>query len=256
MFVKVKFLFFIFFFVNCSWAQDNITKVIDLHYMNASTVIPLLQPLLQKDEQITGTNQTLIVNVMPDTLSNIRLILHRLDVPPVTFEVSVYQGSPDWLNSQNENTITISTSSHSQQRQRQSVKVLNGEAAFIATGEDIPLVSSVGIGFWTGVSYERQKVQNGLLVSPVLQGHKVRLSIRRVREQEPVQNGQRIDQQNIDTTLMVPLNQWVSLGSPQGDEPADQFTTVIRAGNQFTDNSTLYVRVRIVQKFSSGIQKD
>ncbi|MCC5015655.1 MULTISPECIES: type II/III secretion system protein [Legionella] len=239
------------------WADQMITKVIELNYQNADNVIRLVQPLLQDGEQITGSGQTLVVKVTPQTLTQLRTVLHKLDQPPVTFEITVFQGDPDWLNQQNDNDMVISTSSQSQQRRRQSVTVMNGESAFVSTGEDQPVLSSVGIGFWgTGVSYDRRLVQNGLLVEPVLQGQRVKLTVRRVREQDNQVVNQQFDEQQVNTTVMVPLNQWVPLASAEGDAPADSNTIVIRAGNQYTQNSTLYIKVRIVQKESSGINKE
>lgn len=239
------------------WADQMITKVIELNYQNADNVIRLVQPLLQDGEQITGSGQTLVVKVTPQTLTQLRTVLHKLDQPPVTFEITVFQGDPDWLNGQNNNDMVISTSSQSQQRRRQSVTVMNGESAFVSTGEDQPVLSSVGIGFWgTGVSYDRRLVQNGLLVEPVLQGQKVKLTVRRVREQDSQVVNQQFDEQKVNTTVMVPLNQWVPLASAEGSAPADSNTITIHAGNQYSQNSTLYIKVRIVQKESSGINKE
>lgn len=239
-------------------AEAMVTKVIDLHYQNADQVIKLIQPLLQPGEEVTGSGQTLIVKVSPDTLTQLRSVLHKLDQPPVTFEILVHQGDPNWLSTQNSNTIVISTPSPTNQQLNQSVKVMNGQSAFISTGQDQPMVSAVGVGFWTGVSYDRRLVQNGLLIEPVLQGQKVKLTIRRVREQDSNISDQNVNEQQVMTTVLIPLNEWVSLGSAQGDsaDDADANTQVISVGNQYSQNSTLYVKVRVVGKTSSGISKD
>lgn len=237
----------LFLAANAFADSTMITKVIELHYQTAEHVVQLVQPLLNNGEQISGSGQTLIVKVTPDTLTQLREILHKLDQPPVTFQISIYQGDPDWLNQQNDNTLVITTPSHSDQLQRQSVTVMNGESAFVSTGQDQPVLSSVGIGFWTGVSYDRRLVQNGLLVQPSLQGQQVKLKVRRIREQDDPVVNQQFDQQQVDTTIMVPLNKWVSLASPQGSQPVDSSTEIIRAGNQFSQNSTLYIKVNLVQ---------
>ncbi|KTC87436.1 type II/III secretion system protein [Legionella drozanskii LLAP-1] len=248
-----KWIFAWMFIVATAFAQSAmITKVIQLQYQNADHMIQLIQPLLGAGEQISGSGQTLIVKVTPDTLTQLRAVLHKLDQPPVTFEISIYQGDPDWLSQNDENTITITTPSHSDQRQRQSVTVMNGESAFVSTGADQPVLSSAGIGFWgAGVSYDRRLTQDGLLVEPTLQGQQVKLKVRRIREQDnPVVN-QQFDNQQVMTTVMVPLNKWVPLASPQGSDPVDSSTQIIRAGNQFSQNSTLYIRVNVVQQPTS-----
>ncbi|TRG14565.1 type II/III secretion system protein, partial [Salmonella enterica subsp. enterica serovar Agona] len=68
-----------------AFSQQMITKVIELNYLQADKVIQLIQPLLQTDEKVSGSGQTLIVNVSPQTLTQIRNVLHKIDVPPVVF---------------------------------------------------------------------------------------------------------------------------------------------------------------------------
>ena len=234
----------------------NISKVIELNYQNANTVIKLIQPLLSNGDRVSGEGQTLVVNVSPATLTKIRAVLHRIDTPPVTFLVSVYQGDPDWLASRGRNTRIISTNSTVEQQRYQSVQVTNGESAFISTGTDQPEISSVGIGFWnTGVSYNRRLVQNGLLVEPVLQGSRVKLTVRRVREQNSLADNQSYDEQQVATTLMVPLDQWVSLATAQGAPAASPKTRVYRAGYTYGQNSTLYIKVDVVAKQPARLSK-
>lgn len=253
-----RWLIGLLFLVTNAFAQPPmITKVIELHYQNAERIVQLIQPILQDGEQISGSGQTLIVKVSPATLTQLRAVLHKLDQPPVTFEITVFQGDPDWLSTENDNTISISTSSQRTQQRRQSVQVMNGESAFVSTGQDQPVISSVGVGFWnTGISYDRRLVQNGLLVEPVLQGQRVKLTVRRVREQDSQVSNQQFDEQQVDTTVMVPLNQWVSLASAQGGAPVNDSNTItIHAGDQFVQNSTLYIKVTIVGKTSSNRTK-
>lgn len=237
-------------FIHPSFADsDLITKVISLNYQNADKIIQLVQPILQNGEQITGSGQTLIVKVSPDTLTQLRVILHKLDVPPVSFQITIHQGDINWLNNQDDNSISISTNGANTEPQNQSVTVMNGESAFVSTGQDQPVLSSAGIGFWqSGVSYDRRLVQNGLLVAPELQGQQVKLSLRRVRQQDSQASNQSFDQQQVMTTIMVPLNQWVPLASAQNGEPmSNSNSQVISAGNQYSQNSTLFVKVNVIQ---------
>ncbi|MFC3908015.1 type II/III secretion system protein [Legionella dresdenensis] len=228
------------------FAAGMMTKVINLHYQQAQTVIQLVQPLLQPGEQITGNGQTLVVKVSPETLTQIRLVLNKIDVPPVTFRVTVYQGDPNFLRNQNSIGLNISTQSRARLKRYQSVTVLNGESAFISSGDDQPLVSTVGVGLWTGVGYQRRQVQNGLLVEPVLQGQQVKLVIRRIREQTSPVNNQVIQQQQVDTTIMAPLNEWVNLAAAEGPPAGANTQMVIHAGNSFARYSNVYIKVEII----------
>ncbi|KTC82408.1 type II/III secretion system protein [Legionella cherrii] len=234
---------------NNVFSQTLITKVIELHYVPVQKVIQLVQPLLQSGEKISGSGQTLIVQVSPQTLTQIRTVLHQIDVPPVTFKISIYQGDPNWLSTQNENSVTYSSQSPAEVKRSQSVKVMSGESAFVSTGEEVPIITSVGAGFFTGIAYEQHQIKNGLLVQPVMRGSKVELKVRRVREQQNPAGGQQFDNQNIDTTLMVPLNKWVSLGTPEGTEDTDSSSVSYTAGRPFSQQATLYVKVTVEHDF-------
>lgn len=240
-----------------AFSQSMITKVIDLNYIQADKVIQLIQPLIQTDdgEKISGSGQTLVVDVSPQTLTKIRSVLHQIDVPPVTFNISIYQGDPDWLSQKNKNDVVYSTNPQSQLQRSQSVKVMSGESAFISTGEEVPIISSVGVGFFTGVDYQQHNIQNGLLVQPVLQGNQVKLSVKRVREQENAAGGQQFDNQQVNTTVMAPLNKWVPLGTAEGIQDTDTSSTSYTAGRSFSQNSTLYIKISVVNAMPSGVSK-
>ena len=245
-----KWLMGLLFLAANAFAQPPMmTKVIELHYQNADQLIQLLQPLLQPDEKISGSGQRLIVKVTAITLTQLRAMLHKLDQAPVRFEITVFQADPDWLNRQNNKTISISTSSRANQERRQSIQVMDGESAFVSTGQDQPILSSVSAGYWDlSTSYQRRLVQNSLDLKPVLQGQHVKLAIRRLREQVSQGGTQQFDHQELATTVWLPLNQWVSLASAEGKAAADSGTKIYHAGNQFSKNSTLYIKVGIVEK--------
>lgn len=251
-----RWLLGLLFLATNAFSQNMITKVIELNYLQADKVVQLIQPLIQPGEKISGSGQTVIVSVSPDTLTQIRDVLHKIDVPPVTFNISVYQGDPDWLSSQNNNDVVYSTQPQYQVQQSQSVKVMNGESALVSTGEEVPIITSVGVGFFnTGIAYQQRNVQKGLLVQPVLQGSQVKLTVRRIREQENVAGGQQFDNQQIDTTIMAPLNKWVSLGSAEGTQNTDSTSTSYTAGRPFSLNSTLYIKISIINSVPAGVTK-
>lgn len=229
-----------------AFSQTMITKVIELNYLPAEKVIELIQPLVSDGEKISGSGQTLIVKVSPQTLTEIRDVLHKIDVPPVTFNITIYQGNPNWLNSQSDNDVTYSTQPHSQNPRSQSVQVMNGESALVSTGKEVPVVSAIGFGFYSGVAFQQQNIQTGILVLPVLQGSQVKLTVRRIREQNNSIGGQQFNNQHIDTTIMAPLNKWISLGSAEGTANSDPTTRTYSAGRSFSQNSTLYIKISIV----------
>ena len=244
-----KWLIGLFFFITNAFSQTLMTKVIDLNYSQADKIIPLIQPLLQAGEQVTGSGQTLIIKVSPETLTQLRLVLHKLDQPPTTFQITIHQGDADWLNTQADDVVSYSSSSPNTRQQTQSVNVINGASAFVSTGGEVPIVSSVGAGWNTGVAYEQHKIETGLMIEPHLQGSQVKITVQRIREQQNLQAIQQFDNQQINTTMMVPLDKWVSLGSAQGANvtPSDAQSENFSAGNnKFSNDATLYIKVSVL----------
>ncbi len=241
-----KWIIVLFFLVSNVFAQPLVSKVVELHYLPANQVIELIQPLMQEGEQVSGSGQTLILKVSPQTLTDIRNVLHKIDVPPVTFTITVYQGDANWLNNQG-NDVVYSSRSQFQSPPSQSVSVMNGQTALVSMNNQIPIVRAVGYGFYSGgVLYQQHAVQTGLLVRPILQGSQVQLTVRRVRQQQNVPGSQQFGEQQIDTTIMAPINKWVALGTTNGTSQMDQSSTVYSTRGSFVKNSTLYIKVSIV----------
>lgn len=232
------------------WAQPQVTKVVDLHYLPADQVMELIRPLLHEGEQISGSGQTLILKVNPQTLTDIRSILHKIDVPPVTFNVTVYQGPPNWLTTKG-TQVVYSTQPQSQSPPSQSVTVMNGQTAMVSMDNQLPIVRAIGYGFYPGVVYEQYHVQTALLIRPILQGSQVRLMVQRIRQQQNVPGSQQFGEQQIDTTIMAPINEWISLGTTNGTDNLNQSSTVYSTRKSFIKNSTLYIKVSIIKGASA-----
>jgi hypothetical protein len=225
-------------------AQPLITKVIQLRYLSSDQALQLIQPLINDQEQVSGSGQTLVLKVKPNTLTDIRTVLQKTDVPPVTFNITVYQGDSNWLKTQGHDVV-YSTNQQIQSPASQSVMVMNGQTALVSMDNQIPIVRSVGFGF-PGVIYQQYHVQTGLLVRPVLQGSQVQLTVSRLRQQQNFAGGQQIADQQIDTTVMAPINKWISLGTTNGTGINDESSTVYSTRGSFVKNSTLYIKVSIV----------
>jgi type II secretory pathway component GspD/PulD (secretin) len=240
------------FIVGTAFAQtDNdtlITKVIELHYVKADTLLPQLDPLLKQGETITGTGSSLVVNVSADTLSRIRPVIHQLDSPPIVFEVSIHQGNDDWLQDNADTSAVYTASSKSEDPNSQSVRVLNGAQAFVSMGNDRPVVSSVsGGGFAPGVSYQQKHESQGFYVEPVLEGQEVKIKIHRTKSQANRVNNQDSDNQDAQTTTIIPLDKWVKVSSTGAENINSQpASATYQASNSFSNDLNLYVKVKVV----------
>lgn len=226
------------------WAQPLISKVIELNYLPANQVIELIQPLIKNGEQISGLGQTIVLKVSPQTLTDIRNLIHKIDIAPVTFKITIHQGEADWLKKQGKAVVYSSRSLHKSPI-NQSVQVMNGQTALVSSEEQIPIIQAAGFGFYTGVIYQQQPVQTGLLIRPIAQGTQVQLTLRRIRQEEQNTRYQQFSEQRIDTTIMAPLNQWISLGAANGMDEEDQ-STVYSTSRPFIKNATLYIKITII----------
>jgi hypothetical protein len=244
-----KWSWILLFWVSAVAADSQITKVIPVNNISAEQAEQALKPLLQAGETLSHSGNQLIVNVSPTTLTKIRTILHDLDVSPATLGISVHQDQANWLDSNTDNVV-YGSNSQSISANSQSVQVSSGSSAFISIGRNVPVVSSVGAGDWNaGVSYERMNTSQGFLVRPQLQGNRVKLQIRRVNDTVNKVNNQEIDSQNIDTTTVIPLNQWVKIGSSAGaDLPPHQSSDVLyTAGGNDQNRATLFIKVSVIR---------
>ncbi|MFI4918024.1 MAG: secretin N-terminal domain-containing protein [Legionellales bacterium] len=243
-----KYLFVLCWSVTTAFATDLTTKVMSLSYINVNTAEQALKPLLNPGESISHAANKLIVTGTPKTLTTIQAVLQELDVPPVTFNVSIHQDQANWLDQDSSDSISYGTSSQTNAADSQSVQVMSGASAFIAMGSNVPLLSSVSGGSLApGVSYQRAQVSQGILIEPQLQGKQVKLKIRRTNDHVNNSNAQEIDNQNVDTTTMIPLNRWVKLGSTgQADNSSEQSTDVnYNAGANYQQKGTLFIKVRV-----------
>lgn len=234
----------LFFVATSVLAQPLVSKVIQLHYLSSDEALQLIEPLINNDDRVTGSGQTLVLKVSPTTLTDIRAVLQKVDVPPVTFNITVYQGDPNWLKTQG-TAVVYSTNPQKQSPTSQSVTVMNGQTALVTMDNQIPIVRAVGYGY-PGVIFQQYHVQTGLLVRPVLQGSQVQLSVSRLRQQQNLAGSQQFGEQRIDTTVMAPINKWISLGTTNGTGINDESSTVYSTRGSFIKNSTLYIKVSIV----------
>jgi hypothetical protein len=230
-------------------AQTMVVKTIKLHYVQADNVIELVKPLMTDGELVSGSGHMLLLKVTPETLTDIRRVLHQIDIPPVSFSVTVYQGDPNWLQHKSADVV-YSTRPQFQSPPSQSVRVLNGETALVSMDNQVPIVRAVGFGFNSAVVVQQHPIQTSLLVRPVLQGSQVQLTLRRIRQQQNIPGSQQFGEQQIETTLMAPINKWVSLGTTNGaadvSQTSNQSSTSYSTRGSFVNNSTVYIKVSLV----------
>lgn len=232
----------------------------DLRHRNAAEMIPLLKPMLESDDAISGSGYTLIVRSSKENLAQLDAIIARLDTAPRMLLITVAQ---DGQQQQEKSGASLSGSTtepqlriHSSRRRsdeagNQQLQVLEGHWATIRSGQAIPQVmqqSQQGLYSSTVTqSIEYRNVESGFEVRPTLVGETVRLDIRPFRARPSPQGGGVIEQQEIVTTVSGRPGEWIDLGGV-AEEQNREGTGIIystRKREQLTRN--VRIKVEIVE---------
>lgn len=208
-----------------AWAQS--LTVIDLKYRRAEDLIPVLQPLLEPGGALSGQDYKLFVRTSSGNLAQLRSAVAQLDKQQRQMLVSVRRSTAlDIQQEQASASGTLSTRGgvsgtvRAGERNLQtsdssiaSVQVLEGNAAFIATGNSVPIVTAVAVGggkrpFVAG-AIEHRDLQRGFMVTPRVNGDQVILEI--AQQDERVAGGA-IQSQSLNTQVVGRLGSWIQLG--------------------------------------------
>ncbi len=233
-------------------AESMKIEIIPMKNRLVSDVIPVIKPLVAKGGTVTGMNNQLIVKTTASNLKQIKSILAQIDHAPRRLMISVKQDvdgnfkvkesglsgrysnknvtvvSPDTgrggtiiQGSDSDGNVvryrTTETRAYNEDRNIFRVQTLEGNHAFISTGQSVPIptestvVTAAGVVTTTG-GVEYRDVTSGFYVLPRLQGDNVTLLV--APELSRVTPGQAaiFDIQNVETTASGKLGEWIQLG--------------------------------------------
>lgn len=229
--MKVVSLFLLIILAPCFVAAVDI-NVIDLNNRTAEDVIPLIEPLLQKDDALTGTGYQLILRTDKATLRQIKTLLDKIDTRPRNLLISVRNNTRESGMDQGINTsgsVTIgdrtdaNVSIYGLDRRGnrdsdvlQKIRVLEGERATISAGKSVPYRTRqiYQHGHWVTVreTVDYEDVGNRFYVLPRVQGERVTLKIEPEYSSINERNGQ-VQHQSLETQVSGKLGEWISLGN-------------------------------------------
>lgn len=225
---------------HCSIAlAENALEIIELKSRPADEVIPLIKPFAGPKGVVSGMNNQLIIHTSPERLADIRKILQQIDRPPRRLLIQVHQGqlSDSELDAIRagasinlgeqgkikvgepaDKDIHLSARSHRTRDARditQHVQTIEGQPAFISTGQAIPIrqQSTLIAG---GIIQQQQTTEyhdstTGFYVVPHISGDQVRLLISPHMEHASHDPGS-FDIQQAHTTISGKLGQWILVG--------------------------------------------
>jgi len=233
----------------CLWAllHWNIAlggqlAIIELRHRPASEVIPILSPMLNAGDTLSGDGYKLFVRATPENMHRLQAIIAELDQAPKQLAVTVVQGEHaieamsrlavsghvtigDGVTvktgaprRQSSDSIDIHASNRQfagQEGDIQRVLVQNGATATIYVGLSIPVIQggsrNKGMTGQPVVAY--REMLTGVRITPRLTGDRVLLAIE-TRREHPVKGQQAaVQTQQIQTQVRGRLNQWIDIGT-------------------------------------------
>jgi hypothetical protein len=241
----------------------SLIEVIDLQHRPAAEVIPLVSPILGPEDALTGTGFQLIIRAAPATIAQVREVLAALDAPARNLVVSVRRGGLDTSSERGidvqgqiggpmtEDRLgvrVIGRQTTDRTGDVQTLRVLEGQQAFIRSGESIPYRSTDvilvpgGAVATSGIDY--RDLDRGFLVRPsVGPERRVRLEILQVDERLSQMGRGRIDTQRVDTVLSGEIGEWIRIGGIDSRRDASGRWILGAGSQQTTQGVDIHVRV-------------
>jgi hypothetical protein len=172
---RVGLLSFLSLLLACATALAQDMQVIDLHYRRADDVIPILQPLLDPGDALTGMDDKLFVRASPATLARVMQAIAVVDHPQRELLITVGQGTVTDVSAADvRGSATVSSgdvsvgvnrppgadsgaqvvvagrSQQANMRNLSSVRAIEGVEAYVAVGQQVPFTSAQVSPGWGG----------------------------------------------------------------------------------------------------------
>ncbi len=261
-------------------AEGFKVEVIDLQHTTADALIPVVQPLLHPQGSVTGMNNQLVVRTTESNLAELRQVLRQLDRAPRNLRISVRQDVGATVNGREHalgggyraGDVEISTADgygehgglvvskegrdgwvryrelqthrDTDEKNVHFINTLEGRAAFIYTGQNLPVANRTviadGYGATVYGNVEYRDVDSGFYVLPRVSGNTVSLEINPQLESS---HGARIDQRFATTTLSGRLGEWIDLGGVTAGYSDDRRVTLTQTRRRGAENYNVWVKV-------------
>ena len=217
-------------------------QVIDLRYRTADQVIPVLQPLLEPGDALTGVDDKLFVRASPSTMARVLQAIEVVDRPPRQLMITVGQGTVTGTagadvrgaatvssgdvsvgvnrppgSGTSAQVVAAGRSQQADMRNVSRVLAIEGMEAFIAVGQQVPYTSTQVTPGWSGPivtqSTTYHDVGTGFYATARLKGDRVTLSISPRQQSWDRARGGTIHTAGTDSTVTARLGEWIELGA-------------------------------------------
>ncbi len=244
----------IIFIISClSLAvQGSELEVIKLKYRSAEELLPVIRPLLNKDEVASGMNDQLILRASPRSVIQIRHLLDEIDTVPRRLKITVMQN----VDSETAASLTeaagkgelnariISTRSLDDDKNTRQLQVLEGSRALVKSGQSVPVTQRVQNAWGTQVTTRYRDIDSGFYVLPRINGNTVTLQISAQNAALSAnQNDPAIRTQQAVSTVSGRLGEWIEIGGVGRQESNDNSTISTRSISSFNEQRHILIKV-------------
>lgn len=250
-----------------AFAGDRI-EVIALKNRSAAELMPLVQPMLDQDEALSGTGYQLIVRAAPPRLEEFRALIAQLDQSVRQLRISVRRAAYEDIERERKQArvalgagggeveargrvIVRSTRDKGDERNHYQVTALEGTPAFIHTGEAVPTPTQQGYlvdgrpVIAHGIEY--QQLSSGFYALARTSGNEVTVDVSPQREILDPHGGGRIRTTALVTTVRGRLGEWLELGGTR-EERSHEGGGLLRSTRGKDDTQqTLWLKVEAVE---------
>ncbi|MBN1140589.1 MAG: hypothetical protein JXB25_02155 [Deltaproteobacteria bacterium] len=244
--------------LNVTWAAPpQEIRVFELHHITSGEALPPLRKLLGEKGSVTSVHNRVVVKTVPEELQRVAEFLKSIDIPRKSLLIEVRQSS-------NPSGVSIGAGArHSQvsmrlgnarQTTEQRIQILDGEEAFIMTGQEVPYSSQTALMGGKHPAYSRsvayQTVATGFRLQPTLLKKGVRLEITPFQE-EIAEKDSRGDQpprilfHQAATSVLVPLNIWQELAQTKTTSGSDSISAFRWTTGRAHQKKSIQIRIAV-----------
>lgn len=270
-----------------AWAE---LEVIALKHRSAEELLPIIRPLLDKNDVVSGMNNQLILRTSPKHLAEIKKLLKSLDVAPRRLMITVMQDvDSDTVKRLTEVSGSVgigkdarvsvpesgdtgglsveagqgrdklrarifSTRSLESDRKTQQLQVVDGNRAFVRSGQSVPVVQREVIQHPRGGariidSTQYQQVDSGFYVLPRVNGESVTVEII-AQNDALVPDGSATPTtrtQQASSIITGHLGEWLVVGGTGQQNGLDDGTVTLRSAARSQERRHVLIRVEEIK---------
>lgn len=250
-----------------AFAADRI-EIIPLKNRSAEELMPLIRPMLNQDEALSGTGYQLIVRAAPARQEEIRALIAQLDQSARQLRISVRRAAYEEIERERVQAnvaigvgggeveargraIVRSTRDKGGERNDYQVTALEGTPAFIHTGEAFPTPTQSGYtvnGYpvvTQGIEY--QQLSSGFYALARTQGDEVTVDISPQREVLDPRGSGRIQTTSLTTTVRGRLGEWLELGGTSQQRTQEGGGLLRSTRSKDDTQQTLWMKVDTIE---------